>query len=373
MKIFYAAGSSPNTWDIFQSQLWKVNLFDTLVNMGHEVIPFTKDVTWHFSAYRNYQTSPVEHEHFLKYKKELKVNLVEEICREHRRGPIDLFFSYFWTDICEPDTIYEIGSLGIVTVNWYCNASYQFHLVERLAPAYSYCLVPEKFRLKDYRRVGANPVYCQEAANPNIYHPYDLPVVYEVVFVGQKYGNRPLFIKHLADAGFDVRAFGPGWLTSPSLDRSRHLWYRFAKRCKDCLSGSRRAAIPAANVGPTLSDDEYIKMYSRSRISLGFTTTAYNPKPGEQPIKQVRLRDFEAPMSGAFYLIEYFDELTEFFEPDKEIVFFHDPDDLADKVRYYLTHDEERECIRQAGLRRARNEHTWQRRFEKAFKQMGFP
>jgi len=70
-------------------------------------------------------------------------------------------------------------------------------------------------------------------------------------------------------------------------------------------------------------------------------------------------------------MTEYFDELSEFFEPGKEIVMYHDIDDLIDKCRYYLTHENERERIRQAGLKRARGEHSWQRRFSDAFEKMG--
>ena len=76
-------------------------------------------------------------------------------------------------------------------------------------------------------------------------------------------------------------------------------------------------------------------------------------------------------MSGAFYLVERFDELAEFFEPGKEIVFFEDEDDLADKAAFYLRHERERRRIRDAGLRRARREHTWHKRFETAFREMG--
>jgi hypothetical protein len=112
-------------------------------------------------------------------------------------------------------------------------------------------------------------------------------------------------------------------------------------------------------------------MYSRSRISLGFSAVARVTKDGSPPIKQVRLRDFEAPMSGAFYLVERFDELAEFFEPGKEIVFFENEEDLVDESRFYLRNARERRRIRDAGLRRAREEHTWQRRFESAFRAMG--
>jgi spore maturation protein CgeB len=112
-------------------------------------------------------------------------------------------------------------------------------------------------------------------------------------------------------------------------------------------------------------------MYSRSRVSLGFSAVAHVPKDGTEPIKQVRLRDFEAPMSGALYLVDRFDELAEFYEPGKEVVFFEDEEDLAEKARFYLQNDAERKQVREAGMKRAREEHTWHRRFERAFEQMG--
>jgi len=59
--------------------------------------------------------------------------------------------------------------------------------------------------------------------------------------------------------------------------------------------------------------------------------------------------------------------LNDFFEPDREIVCFSEPDELVEKARYYLTHDADRERIRLAGLARARAEHTWHGRFRKVF------
>jgi len=111
-------------------------------------------------------------------------------------------------------------------------------------------------------------------------------------------------------------------------------------------------------------------MYSRSRISLGFSSCGDTHRSDER-ILQVRLRDFEAPMSGAFYMVEYMRELEEFFEVGKEIVCYQDKNDLAEKIRHYLGHDSEREKIRRAGYRRAASEHTWQKRFRGVFKEIG--
>ena len=76
-------------------------------------------------------------------------------------------------------------------------------------------------------------------------------------------------------------------------------------------------------------------------------------------------------MSGAFYMVEAFDELADFFEPDREIVFFDSEAELIEKAKYYLAHPRQAQAIREAGLKRARAEHTWQKRFVDVFEQMG--
>jgi spore maturation protein CgeB len=368
MRIFYAVPGTAHQTCLPQSNLWHVNLYMPLRDLGHEIVIFDYD----FSE-ANLHLDPAVPEdaaHIAKNRPRLSEELLCQIKAAHTTRPIDLFFSYFYSAYVEPEAVREISRLGIVTVNWYCNGSYQFQLVEEIAPSYDYCLVPEKFRLTDYRRVGANPIYCQEAANPTVYKPYDLPIEYDVTFVGQRYGDRPYYISKLIDEGIDARVWGPHWQDPvPEVP----LWRRLGRSVKQVLGGTpdwASAVVPGEYCGPPLSDDEFIKIYSRSRISLGFSNVAYIPRNGE-PIKQVRLRDFEAPMSGAFYMVQYFDELTDFFDPDREIVCFSEVAELVDKARFYLRHSAEREKIRMAGTQRARSEHTWHKRFEMVFREIG--
>ena len=146
--------------------------------------------------------------------------LLRQITAAHAARPVDVFFSYFYDACISPETIDAIRAMGVVTLNWYCNASYQLSLVSEISPHYDYCLVPEKFRLQDYERLGAHPLYCQEAANPNIYQPHGGPVEFDVTFVGQKYADRAEYVRFLLDAGVDVRVWGPGWLNTPTGDAS---------------------------------------------------------------------------------------------------------------------------------------------------------
>jgi spore maturation protein CgeB len=236
--------------------------------------------------------------------------------------------------------------------------------------------------------MGARPIYCQEAANPDIYHPYDTPLEFDVSFIGQAYGERPGYIRHLLDQGIDVRVWGYGWqgfvpggaadaipLTQRLGRAARKLFTAEGRQV--LLKNFRKAAgmdpqvlLPAAAVGGPLDDQEMIRLFSRSKINLGFSACGETHVSGER-IVQVRLRDFEVPMSGGFYMVEYLDELEEFFEIGKEIVCYHGPADLADKIRYYLTHEAEREAIRRAGHERCLRDHSWQKRLTDAFRTMG--
>jgi spore maturation protein CgeB len=396
MRIFYASDITPNS--SFQSSLWRNNLLLPLLDLGHDVVEFDFDFR---KTFQNLDPADPKQKVFIKKNRPILSNeLLEQIKITHAKQKIDVFFSYFYDACVLPEAIDEIRSMGIKTVNWYCNGSYQLHLVSEISPHYDWCLVPEKFRLKDYVAMGARPIYCQEAANPNIYKPYNLPQEYDVSFVGQAYGDRPGYIKFLLDAGIDVRVWGYGWnnysseakVSTPERNPFQRTLYvgkklltvegwhavgRKLKKIAPSFQGSsgesiekQKTVLPDNMLGGTLSDLEMIQMYSRSKINIGFSTCGNTHETGER-IVQVRLRDFEVPMSGGFYMVEYMEELEEFFEIGKEIVCYTGPGDLAEKIKYYLTHDSEREAIRMAGYERCKRDHTWHKRFQTAFKEMG--
>jgi spore maturation protein CgeB len=355
MRIFYASDSTPNAH--FESNLWRNNLYNPLVDLGYDVVEFDYDLRKTFQnlnpAYEN-QKKFIE-----KNKPKLSQELLRQIKKSHQEKPIDIFFSYFYDACVFPETIDEIKKLGVKTINWYCNASYQLELVSQISPHYDHCLVPEKFRLDDYKKLGANPIYCQEAANPTIYKPYNLPQKYDVTFVGQAYGERPNYIRYLYDNGIDVRVWGRGWNEFSLIKKIK----RFLRRKNYNISS---AWLPRKIIGHVLSDTKMIKMYSRSKINLGFSSCG-NTHKEKNRITQIRLRDFEVPMSGGFYLVEYMKELEEFFEIGKEIVCYKNKNDLVEKIKFYLNNDSEREKIRLAGRERCLRDHTWQKRFKKVF------
>ena len=393
MRIFYAADNSADPRLGIQSNIWRNNLYLTLVDLGHDVVEFDYNLTETIQ-----KADKLRNKRFItKNRPRVTNELLRQIKEAHADRPIDLFFSYFYDCCVLPEGIDAIRALDITTVNWYCNGSYQFDLVEEISPHYDWCLVPEAFRLEDYEAIGARPIYCQEAANPNIYKPYGVPVEFDVTFVGQAYGERPNYIKYLSENGVSVKVWGYGWekFSDRYRCRAKNPMWRLSRKLKEFMmdaywqdgfrrllalelfrSGSRlfhekpAVILPDGIIGGVLSDSDMIPMYSRSKINLGFSSCGEIGET-EERIVQIRLRDFEVPMSGGFYMVEYMEELEEFFDIGKEIVCYSDPEDLVDKIRYYLEHDNQREEIRRAGYKRALKNHTWHERFEMAFRQMG--
>lgn len=106
--------------------------------------------------------------------------------------------------------------------------------------------------------------------------------------------------------------------------------------------------------GPVRGEDWFRAAYS-SRFLINFPRTAAG-------YTNVKVGVFEATATGRLLFTEYFDEMRRYFEYDKEIVGYHDADELIDKIRYYLKRPEEADRIAKAGQLRCAQEHTWARR-----------
>jgi len=74
------------------------------------------------------------------------------------------------------------------------------------------------------------------------------------------------------------------------------------------------------------------------------------------------MRLYEATGVGALLLTEAGRNLSELFEPGREVVAYESEDDLVEQLRHYLDHDDERLRIAAAGQARTLREHTYAHR-----------
>ena len=75
-------------------------------------------------------------------------------------------------------------------------------------------------------------------------------------------------------------------------------------------------------------------------------------------------------MCRALHFPQYSDELPMYYDIEKEVIAWRTFDELVTKTRYYVSHPAEAERIREAGYRRAREEHTWEKRYAQLFRSM---
>lgn len=69
--------------------------------------------------------------------------------------------------------------------------------------------------------------------------------------------------------------------------------------------------------------------------------------------------------AGGFALTSYCPETAELFEEDKELVMFRTPEELLEKVDFYLKHEEERERIARTGHAKVMKYYTYEKKMKK--------
>ncbi len=84
-----------------------------------------------------------------------------------------------------------------------------------------------------------------------------------------------------------------------------------------------------------------------------------------QALTSLNQRDFNCPLVGGFLLTDWVEKADAFFIPGKELMFYHDTEDLKGKIAYFLNHEEERKDIIERGKRRVMKDHTYASRVPK--------
>ena len=174
--------------DRFYGGLWNSQFSAALYRLGHNVTESGVDL---LSNSEFMETG----DGFSPEQKVLRGNVTQQIVDEvrtaHRNCPVTLFLCYYYNSHFEPSGFDDLHRLGITTVNFYCNSVHQFNLVDQIASRVQFSWHAEKHAREKYRNIGANPVWVQMGADPNICRPIaHVPRSNKACFVGQRYADR---------------------------------------------------------------------------------------------------------------------------------------------------------------------------------------
>lgn len=404
MQIFTAVRHS-NDPKFYYGGLWSGNFYPAIQQLGHKIIESQVDL---LPASRFMQIAGNFTQQEQDVRAQITEKIIDEVREAHQKKPIDFFISYFYNAHFEPSGFAEIHKLGIPTVNFYCNSIYQFELVADIASQVNFSWHPEKEARSRYLQVGANPVWVQMAADPVRYHPMSQQARQaKACFVGQRYADRDRYLAKLITDRVAIDIYGKGWGFS---DRNHHIGT--TSQPEDSIYLGRRLPKPGgvlsyanvtwhnikhqgvfSGIHRTLNQINYRRQsrqlnsllasaacgyaeninftFAQYEVILNFSNVWADGRPGSQLISHVRLRDFEAPMCRTCYLTGYTEEIAEFYEIGKEIDTYSNPEELVEKTKFYLTHSDQAENLREAGYQRALRDHTWQSRFKELFQKIG--
>lgn len=278
----------------------------TLRRLGHEVFHFD---SWRRSLYRDYA--------------DLNRKLLEEVARVQP----DILFTVQMNYELWLETLAAIRSHNVLTISWTTDDSWKYREVSRFI-GHSYDVITTTYAdvVEKYRSDGIPGVFLtQWAANSETLQP-PLPAKdcrYPVSFVGMAHGDRKKMAAELRARGIDLQCFGHGW------------------------------------PGGAVSHEQIRTIVRESVISLNFANS--------KGVNQIKARTFEVPGWGGFLLTEDAPRLESFYTPEKEVAVFSDTRDLAQRIRYYLDHPEERDRIANAAYERTRRDHTYDERIKQLF------
>ncbi len=214
---------------------------------------------------------------------------------------------------------------------------------------FNYFTTTDIYGEKYYSKLGLNNViYLPGGCNKDIYKKLDLPYLYDVSFVGGWHPVRQWLINSLQKEGIKVAAFGARW--------------------------------PNGRV----EQDKMIQIFNQSKINLNLSNSSswdiryllsnlraiINTIRSPKNIEQIKGRHFEINGCGSFQLSYYVEGLEHNYEIGKEIAIYTSPEDLIEKIKYYLKYEDEREEIAKAGYKRTLKNHTFDAIFDNIFKQI---
>lgn len=371
---------------VMEKNSWmNVHIANSLEAMGHNVTRF------YFGDYVcEYYGFTRWHEKIEKNK--ALVNIAKSLRDEQG---LDLIFCYVYDDFLMPKYAKALSHLKIPMVNYNVDMPEQWFRQIRIAPHFDLMLCAQPDHMPDLATYSKKVLFFPMAAQSVVSIPSsDIEKTHEVTFLGTAIPYRRHVFSQLAKSSVSLSIYGKYWDSLQQSDvcmrnisrilynighyawpRCRaegvsHLWKIVLERLYSDGYNPHDDFIPPIIIKGKVPDSNLSKIFCSSKINLGITgREIYNPNHIQ--CRQMKLRDFEVPMSGGFYLVEKAPGYDQAFVDGKEVVTWQTIDELLEKIHYYLKHDDEREAIAAAGHQRAIQDHTWNARFNMLFLELG--
>ena len=168
------------------------------------------------------------------------------------------------------------------------------------------------------KKKNINSILFTAVYNQDFYKIANKEKVNDVIFYGGKNKNRQKYLSYIKENNIKLTLIGKGF-------------------------NSYHTPI-----------DQLNEQINNSKIGLSINYVERSPWRNKffnefNECKQIKGKNIEIPLSGTMLLAEYFDDLDHLYINNKEAIFFETKSEMLELIKYYLTNDEKREEIAQAG------------------------
>ncbi len=232
-----------------------------------------------------------------------------------------------------PDAVTQLRRAGVRVVFWFPDPVTSLGRALMLVAPYDALFFKEPHLVERLRATTDLPVhYLPEACNPRYHRPVGAAGTEPyLVVAGNMYPSRVRLLEHLIAKGIPLKLYGPSfprWITDTPV-RSLHTGERIF------YDDKARAFRSAAAVLNTIHPAE---------------------------IAGVNGRLFQAAGCGAAVLTEFRPALPDLFDVGREVLVYHDLDDLVAQATRLLTEAGLTSSVGDAATARAHSDHTYERR-----------
>lgn len=199
--------------------------------------------------------------------------------------------------------------------------------IRKSIPLYDAYFIWGKFLLEPIKKSGAQRVeYLPFSYDSKLHHPVETTEIEknffgsDIAFVGSWDEEREWWLSHLLQ--YDLKIWGNSWEKADKKIQKK--WQK-----KEVIG------------------EEFSKVCNTSKIILNIIR--------RQNIPAHNMRTFEVPACGGFLLSVKTEEAQDFFKESEEMAYFSSPEELKEKIEFYLENEGLRKKIAEAGYQRLIN------------------
>ncbi|MBT4146141.1 MAG: glycosyltransferase family 1 protein [Gammaproteobacteria bacterium] len=266
--------------------------------------------------------------------------LIKQVIGTHQQEGIDILIGQMWSHIYSEDVLLKVRALGIPVINiamddrlpslWSSKIGQRMGTVG-LGSGVDITLTTSPETCKWYATENMSAIFWPLASDEKLFaEKIDSDKDIDILFIGNRYGIRGKLVEYLFKHGISVTCYGSGWSNG------------------------------------YVNAQQNIALSKRAKIILGVGAVGHC-----SDIYTLKLRDFDALMTGALYITHRNPDLLELFKEGEHLECYTSPKELLVKLNYYLKHPEKCSKIGRKGRVLVENKHSWDYRLNTTFSQLG--